>query len=153
MTAWPAAKELRVEGAVEGLVGLGVLVVALTTGADRMWLAAVLVAVLLGAAAWRVRAEARALAAAEPLPADTLPATRGQFALRLPLVLASALCTAGIGAIAPVLLPVGVALLFGAAILAFARAATIGRWERAHGGRIVRANEDAFGEQYFLLAH
>jgi hypothetical protein len=53
-----------------------------------------------------------------------------------------------------VLLPVGVALLFGAAILAFARAAAIGRWERAHGGRIVRVREDTFGpEQYFVAAH
>ncbi|MDA0183344.1 hypothetical protein OJ997_23745 [Solirubrobacter phytolaccae] len=154
MTAWPAAKELRLEGVVEGLVGLCVLVVALTTGADYLWLAGVVVAVLLASTVWRLRVEARALARAEPLPADTRPPTRWQLLGRVPMAFVSALCTACVAFIFPPFLFLTVALLFGVALLAFARATAITRWERAHGGRIVRVREDTFGpEQYFVVSH
>ena len=154
VTAWPATKELRLEGAVEGTAGVAVLVLAITTGASYLWLAAGLIATLLLATAWRVRAERRALAEAAPLPADVRPATRQQLLGRLPLIVASALCTAGVGFIFPAFLSLSVALLFSVALLNFARLTAIRRWERAHGGRIVRVREDTFGpERYFVAAH
>lgn len=154
MTAWPAAKELRLEGSVEGVIGAAVLAVAVATDAGYLWLAGIVTAVLLAATAWRARVEARALAAAEPAPADTRTATWLQFAVRLPLTIASALCTAVIGFVFPPALSLAVALLFGTALLAFARAVVISRFERTHGGVVVRVREDTFGpEQYFVLAH
>ena len=73
---------------------------------------------------------------------------------RLPLIVASALCTAGVGFIFPAFLSVSVALLFSVTLLNFARLTAIRRWERAHGGRIVRVREDTFGpERYFVTAH
>jgi hypothetical protein len=155
VTAWPAAKELRLEGVVEGLFGLGVLAVALASGAEYLWLAGVVIAVLLGAMAWRVRGEARALAEAAPLPEDTRAASRWQFTRRLPLVVASAMCTAGLGFLHPDFFSLSVALLLSGAVLAFVRAVAIGRWERAHGGRIVRVSGDTFAssEQYFVAPH
>jgi hypothetical protein len=154
VTAWPAARELRLEGAVEGLFGLVVLAVALTSDAQYLWLAGVIIAVLLGATVWRVRAEARELAEAAPLPADTRAATRGQFMWRLPLIVSSAMCTAGLGFIHAAFFSVSVALLLSVAGLDFARSVAIRRWERTHGGRIVRVRDDAFAsEQYFVAPH
>jgi len=150
MTARSAKKELQLEGAIEVVAGLVTLVLAIVMDAPAHWVLLVVAALGLCATAYPARWQRKAVQNVQPAP-DGL---RVVSALRrVPLFLASAMILPFLGVVAPFFFWAAAIVAIDGAITLFVRAAVIGRAERRRGGRIVRANEDTFGDQYFVLAH
>jgi len=150
MTARLATRELRLEGAIDAVVGVATLIVAIVVDAPTHWLILVVALIGLAGAAYPASWQAKKLAQVEPAPEGlrVVPAVR-----EVPWFLVSAVVTPFLGTILPIFFWfAGVAALFGAVVL-FVRAAVVARAERRCGGPIVRATEATFGEQYFVLAH
>ena len=90
MKAWPAAKELRTKGAVEGPLGLAALVVALLNDPPWPWLYPLLAIALL-ALSWALRGrDQRHLAGLVPLSGGVVVSRHGRWYLELPGVAFSA---------------------------------------------------------------
>jgi hypothetical protein len=154
MTAWPAREELRQLGLADGLAGLAMLVAALVLGAEPMWLALGAGVALLGAL-YRVRWTVRRFTDAPP-PAGTVMATGTQILLRrVPMRLGDTLTGAVIGVILAVIgIPVFLGL-FGVLSLSMAACrlavdVRVARWERDHGGRVLRTGGFLKEDHYYL---
>ena len=151
MTAWPAARELRLEGFVEAPIGIALIGAALASGASAFLVLGALAALLV-LAAYPLGWQRQMLADAETMPLDAVPATRAQMTFRrAPLAVASAICLTCLAWISPLMMGLCGAVLVGTAAVSFLRASAISRWERTHGARVVRVPEDTFGrDRYFV---
>jgi hypothetical protein len=154
MKAWPAVRELRIEGVVEGAVGLVMLVLAIALDAPLHWLVVVFAVVGVLATAYPARWQSKMVATVGPLPAGTSPVRGLRLLGRLPWLVVSAAVLPLLAFIAPEFLWVAAVVGLDSAIVVFVRAAVIARAERRHGASIVRVSDGAFEQdRYFLAAH
>ncbi|RKQ91677.1 hypothetical protein C8N24_1503 [Solirubrobacter pauli] len=153
MTARLAVRELRIEGAVNAVLGVAALVAAIVFDAPAHWLLVVAAVVGLCTTAYPARWQAKAVASAEPAPRSlrTVSTLRG-----VPMYVVSGITlpALAVGLDLPIFVWIAAVVALDTAVLLWVRAAVIGRAERRAGGRIVRAKDDTFGpDQYFVLAH
>jgi hypothetical protein len=139
--AWPARYELQVTGIAEGLPGAVMLVSALWLGAEALWLAVPLVVLLL-LPKWPVRWTEKRLTKASKLD-GVVSASLAFTVLRCaPEPLLTVLFAVVVARISPLLLGLlGVVGVTGA-VLQFAQARAVARWELSHGGRVLRTGDD-----------
>ena len=151
-TAWPAARELRLEGFVEAPIGVALIVGALASGASVVLVIGA-VAVLLVAAAYPLGWQRKMLAGIETMPLGAVPATRAQMMFRrAPLAVASAICLTCLAWISPLTMGLCGAVLVGCAAVSFVRAWAISSWKRSHEARVVRVPEDLIERDRYFVA-
>ena len=154
MTAWPARDELRHVAVAQGLVGLSMLVASLVLGAEPKWLGLAALALLL--LTLLLERWSRRGFTDTPPPPGAVTATRRRILLqRVPIALADDLLMVLVGVFLavvddPLFLGVfGLTFLLRSATRVV-QAARVARWERDHGGRVLRTGGFLEEDRYYL---
>jgi hypothetical protein len=151
MTAWPAAKEMRLRTAVEATVGVALVVGALVRHAPHAWVLALILVLLAPSALYPRHWQRKLLEAAGPAPGIAeLPSRSHWLLVRFPLVVGAAVFTAALSWVSPFFMGLfGIVLLSGA-FVALMRGRAITRFERERDVRVLRIREDVFVERWVL---
>jgi hypothetical protein len=139
MKVWPAPDDLRLGAYAKGLTGFLILGVGLVIGTELRWLAVVALGLIV-VMAIRLRWRARQLSGDIPAPQHLVVRSRREvWLLRVPLgVVEVALAPLILAIVSPQFLAVFGLLGVAVAVMELVEARAVERWERSHGGRLVR---------------